>query len=84
MKLSISNSGNGHAKLVGLSIMDAADNSIDIHQGLLGYVLPGATMHWTLKIPPSALPIGTTTGKFKVTINGTQTTQDVTLDNSIR
>jgi len=84
IKLSISNNGNGHAKLIDLSAVDTAGNNVDIHQGLLGYVLPGATMHWTLKIPPSALPIGTTTGKFKVMINGIQTTQDVTLDNSIR
>ena len=84
IKLSISNSGNGHAKLIDLSVVDAAGNSVNIHQGLLGYVLPDATMNWTLKIPPSALPTGTTTGKFKVTINGIQTTQDVTLDNSTR
>jgi fimbrial chaperone protein len=38
-------------------------------------------MHWTLKIPLSALKIG---GKFKVMINGIQTTQDVMLDNSGR
>ena len=84
IKLSISNSGNGHAKLIDLSVVDAAGNSANLHQGLLGYVLPEATMNWTLKIPPSALPTGTTTGKFKVTINGIQTTQDVTLDNSTR
>ncbi|OAL85968.1 fimbrial biogenesis chaperone [Acinetobacter terrae] len=80
--LRIRNSGNGHAQLADLSCVDAAgNNSVDIHQGLLGYVLPGATMHWTLNIPPSALKTG---GKFKVMINGTQTTQDVTLDNSTR
>ena len=84
IKLSISNSGNGHAKLIDLSVVGAAGNSVNIHQGLLGYVLPDATMNWTLKIPPSALPTGTTTGKFKVTINGIQTTQDVTLDSSTR
>ncbi|MGP9637706.1 fimbrial biogenesis chaperone [Psychrobacter sp. AOP3-A1-26] len=75
--LHVSNSGNGHAQLAGLSLLDAAGNSVDIHPGLLGYVLPGASMHWTLKIPPSALK---TSGKFKVMINGTQTTQDLTLD----
>lgn len=79
--LRISNSGNGHAQLAGLSILDPASNSIGLNQGLLGYVLPGATMNWTLKVPPSALITG---GKFKVTINGTQTMQDAILDNSIR
>ncbi|MEK6199943.1 MAG: molecular chaperone [Psychrobacter sp.] len=79
--LRVHNSGNGHAKLIGLSIVNDAGNSINIHQGLLGYVLPNATMNWTLKVPPSAL---TTGGKFKVMINGTQTIQDVTLDTADR
>jgi len=79
VKLRVSNSGNGHAQLAALSFIDAAGTSVDINQGLLGYVLPGATMHWTLKIPPSALTAG---GKFKVMINGTQTMQDVTLDSA--
>ena len=82
--LRVSNSGNGHAKLIDLSIVDTAGNSVNIHQGLLGYVLPDATMNWTLKVPPSAIINGAIAGKFKVTINGTQTMQDVTLDNSIR
>ena len=81
MNLRVSNSGNGHAQLADLSIIDDAGNSIDLHQGLLGYVLPGATMNWTLKTLPSSMK---TSGKFKVMINGTQTTQDVTLDNSTR
>lgn len=82
--LRVSNSGNGHAKLIDLSLVDAAGNSVNIHQGLLGYVLPDTTMNWTLKIPPSALKKGAIAGKFKVTINGNQTMQDVILDNSIR
>ncbi len=81
VKLRVSNSGNGHAQLAALSFIDAAGTSVDINQGLLGYVLPDATMHWTLKIPPSALTAG---GKFKVMINGTQTMQDVTLDSASR
>ena len=82
--LRVSNSGNGHAKLIDLSIVDTAGNSVNIHQGLLGYVLPDATMNWTLKVPSSAITNGAIAGKFKVTINGTQTMQDVTLDNSTR
>ena len=81
VKLRVSNSGNGHAQLAALSFIDAAGTSVEINQGLLGYVLPGATMHWTLKIPPSALTAG---GKFKVMINGTQTMQDITLDSATR
>ena len=81
INLRVSNNGNGHAQLADLSIIDDAGDSIDLHQGLLGYVLPGATMNWTLKTLPSSMK---TSGKFKVMINGTQTTQDVTLDNSTR
>lgn len=79
--LRVSNTGNGHAQLAGLSFINTAGNSTDIYPGLLGYVLPGATMNWTLKIPPSALTAG---GKFKVMLNGTQTTPDVSMDTSIR
>ena len=81
MNLRVSNSGNGHAQLADLGVIDTAGNNINIHQGLLGYVLPGATMNWTLKIPPSALM---TSGKFKVMINGTLTTQNITLDGTTR
>lgn len=81
IKLRVHNSGNGHAQLASLSFVDTTGTSIDVHKGLLGYVLPGATMYWTLKTPPSAL---TTGGKFKAMINGTETIQDVTLDTSDR
>ena len=81
IKLRVSNSGNGHAQLAGLSFVDTAGNSTVINPGLLGYVLPDATMNWTLKIPPSALAAG---GKFKVMMNGTQTTPNVTMDTSSR
>lgn len=81
VKLRVSNRGNGHAQLAGLSFTDTAGHSTDISPGLLGYVLPGATMNWTLKIPPSAL---TTGGKFKVMMNGTQTTPTVSNDTFIR
>jgi fimbrial chaperone protein len=81
VKLRVHNSGNGNAQLASLSFVDTVGTSINVHKGLLGYVLPGATMYWTLKTPPSAL---TTGGKFKAMINGTETIQDVTLDNSDR
>ena len=81
VKLRVSNTGNGHAQLAGLSFINTAGTSTDINPGLLGYVLPGATMNWTLKIPPSTLTAG---GKFKVMLNGTQTTPNVTMDMSTR
>lgn len=81
IKLRVSNSGNGRAQLAVLSFVDTAGSSTVINPGLLGYVLPGATMNWTLKMPPSELTAG---GKFKVMMNGTETTPDVTMDPSIR
>lgn len=81
IKLRVSNRGNGHAQLAGLSFIDTAGKNTVINAGLLGYVLPGSTMNWTLNVPPSALTPG---GKFKVMMNGTQTTPDVTMDTSIR
>lgn len=81
VKFRVSNTGNGHAQLAGLSFINTAGISTDINPGLLGYVLPGATMNWTLKIPPSALTSG---GKFKVMLNGTQTTPDVKMDTNTR
>lgn len=81
IKLRVSNRGNGHAQLASLSFTDTAGKNTVINAGLLGYVLPGSTMNWTLNVPPSALTSG---GKFKVMMNGTQTTPDVTMDPSIR
>lgn len=77
----VSNSGNGRAQLAKLSIDDATGNNIEINPGLLGYVLPGATMQWTLKVPPNELK---NSGKIKVMINGTDTIQNVTLDSPSR
>jgi fimbrial chaperone protein len=77
----VSNSGNGRAQLAKLSIEDTAGNNIEINPGLLGYILPGATMQWTLKVPPNELK---NSGKIKVMINGTDTIQNVTLDSPSR
>lgn len=81
VKLRVTNRGNGHAQLAGLSFTDTAGKSTVINPGLLGYVLPGATMNWTLNVPLSVLTSG---GNFKVMMNGTQTTPDVKMDTSIR
>ncbi len=81
VQLRVSNSGNGHAQLAKLSFDDAAGKNIEINSGLLGYVLPGTTMQWTLKVPPNELK---NSGKIKVMINGTDTIQNVTLDSSTR
>lgn len=75
--LEVANSGSGHAQLADLSYTGADGKKTEINDGLLGYVLPGATMRWTLK-QPSALFANT--GTFEVRINAAPETQTVTLD----
>lgn len=74
--LEVANGGNGHAQLSALSFIGHAGRRIDIDDGLLGYVLPGATMHWTLKQPASDFAAG---GALEARINGAQVTQIISL-----
>lgn len=51
--LRIRNSGAGHARLTNVQwVRDTS--TIDIHPGLMGYVLPGSEMRWRLPAPPPA------------------------------
>lgn len=70
--LQVSNSGNGHAQLAGLDFVDRGGHRTAIDGGLVGYVLPGATMHWTLKLPAADFAGG---GTIEARINGAQATQ---------
>jgi len=74
--LQVSNSGNGHAQLADVTYVDGAGHRSEISGGLLGYVLPGATMHWTLKLPVKDFASG---GTFEAQINGAKTTQNLSL-----
>lgn len=47
--LEVANAGSMHAQLSSLAFVGADGASTPISEGLLGYVLPGATMHWPLK-----------------------------------
>lgn len=75
--LEVANGGSGHAQLADLSYTGADGKKAKINGGLLGYVLPGATMRWTLKEPPAQFA---GTGTFAVRINAAPETQTVTLD----
>jgi fimbrial chaperone protein len=79
--LEVSNSGGKYAQIVDLNYIDATKHRTEVAQGLLGYVLPGATMRWTLK-PPAAL--FSTSGKFEATINGEKATQNLPLADHAR
>lgn len=74
--LQISNTGNGHAQLASMSFVDGAGHRTEVAGSLLGYVLPGATMHWTLK-PAAVVFAGG--GTFEAMINGAPATQKLSL-----
>jgi fimbrial chaperone protein len=76
--LQVSNLGNGHAQLANLAFVDAKGTRTSVVSGLLGYVLPGATMHWTLSQPASVFATG---GTLEIMINGQKTTQSMSLAN---
>jgi fimbrial chaperone protein len=79
--LEVANSGLTHAQLANLSYVDAAGQRTEAHAGLLGYVLPGARMRWSLKSPPSAFAAG---GMFEAMINGNTEQPNVSLADRAR
>ena len=74
VQLTIKNTGNGYAQLASLSFIDREGKTIEIQKGLMGYILAGSSMNWTIKIPKSSLNKG---GKFKVMLNGIETIHNV-------
>ncbi|BDU22142.1 molecular chaperone [Dyella sp. GSA-30] len=74
--LRVSNHGGSHAQLAALSYIDTNGHRTDINPGLLGYVLPGATMQWMLKPPAAAFAAG---GILEAMINGEKAAQDLSL-----
>lgn len=72
--LEVKNGGNRHAQLAALTYIDAKGNRNTINPGLVGYVLPAATMRWALPVAPGSL---TPRGKIEVTVNGTQQRQSI-------
>ena len=74
--LEIANSGTGHAQVADVEFVDAAGKRTEVAHGLLGYALPGATVHWMLKVPAATFVAG---GAFEASINGAKATQNVSL-----
>jgi fimbrial chaperone protein len=72
--LEVANGGRRHAQLASLIFADNGGKRTEIEPGLLGYVLPGQTMHWTLKQPAALFAGG---GTFEVHVNGVQAKQDI-------
>lgn len=81
MVLVVSNTGTGHAQLAELTYVNGKGKRTTIAGGLLGYVLPGATMRWPLKQPASDFA---ESGTLEATINGAQATQTLPLADRAR
>ena len=74
--LQVSNRGGSHAQLADLSYIDSKGHRSDINPGLLGYVLPGATMRWMLKPSAAVFAAG---GTLEAMINGETAMQALAL-----
>jgi fimbrial chaperone protein len=59
------NPGSRHAQLAGVELLPAASTPVALVPGLLGYVLGGSTMRWTVEMPPT-LPVAATRVRIQV------------------
>ncbi|CAE6869202.1 hypothetical protein R69746_08296 [Paraburkholderia aspalathi] len=74
--LRVTNHGGSHAQLAGLSYIDTMGRRTDITPGLLGYVLPDATMRWMLKPSAAVFAAG---GILEAMVNGEKAAQNLSL-----
>lgn len=72
VELQVSNAGTLHAQLSRLSYTNGSGKRVAIQDGLLGYVLPGASMRWPLNQPATAFA---GSGTLEAFVNGAQVTQ---------
>ena len=56
--IEVTNQGTGHAQLGNMVLIDAQDKREELSAGLVGYVLPGQTKRWPLKVSAQALASG--------------------------
>jgi fimbrial chaperone protein len=75
IRLEVRNSGGLHAQISSLTLSQPDGTRIDLVPGLLGYVLPGSTMHWTVALPDGA---NTANASLKALFNGEPTVQTLT------
>lgn len=73
--LAATNRGNQHAQVADLAWVGTTGERMPVIQGLVGYVLPGQSMRWTL---PANTPIAAG-GHFTARINGEQDEQTLAL-----
>jgi fimbrial chaperone protein len=67
LSLAVRNDASKHAQLSNVSLLTADGRTIVLSDGLLGYVLPGMTMRWPLKLQADAVGTGM---QLKARING--------------
>lgn len=79
--LQVGNTGTGHAQVMDVSFTGASGKRTEVTGGLLGYVLPGATMHWTLKAPAEAFNEG---GTLDGMVNGQKVQENLSLASRAR
>lgn len=72
LELTVSNTGTAHAQISEVNLVQPGAAPVAIVPGLLGYVLPGATMHWTIALPAGA---NATNASLKALVNGDATDQ---------
>lgn len=79
--LEVSNHGDGHAQLSQITFKDGQGKTVSVADGLLGYVLPGASMRWELKTPADTFTSG---GTLNAKVNDEAVAQHVSLDAAAR
>jgi len=72
LELTVINSGTAHAQIREVNLVQSGAATLPIVPGLLGYVLPGSTMHWTIALPAGA---NATNASLKALVNGDATDQ---------
>ncbi|MDD2874951.1 MAG: molecular chaperone [Azoarcus sp.] len=75
--LQAQNTGAFHAQLSEVSLLPLGGVPVQVSAGLLGYVLPGMTMRWPLKLGTARFPTGT---RLKFSINGKPIDQTFAVD----
>lgn len=73
--LVVQNTGQQHAQLADLAMVDLRGNRREVAAGLVGYVLPGQTRHFSLSSVPAAAAGGT----LEVSVNGIKVIASVAL-----
>lgn len=75
--LVVRNDSSRHAQLSAVSLLTPDGKALEIAPGLLGYVLPGMTMHWPLQHGTDTFHPGT---QLKARINGESVEQAIPLE----